>query len=150
VRTLLYQQSNVEIHWEEENQWLYVRWMGYQSAADIHRDCDQMLRMMVAKNCDSVLNDNTEAEGIWAGASDWLANDWFPRMRSNGLRHFAWVYAPGRVSEVPIAESLAAAGPGVAKVFSDLAEASQWLRVQRHRAKAMTQRIILPPGLGGR
>jgi hypothetical protein len=150
VRTLLYQQSNVEIHWDQTNQWLCVTWLGYQSSSDIHRDCEQVLRMLIAKNCDSVLNDNTSAEGIWAGELDWLAKDWFPRMRSSGLRHFAWVHAPARLSEVSIAETIGAAGPGVAKVFSDAAEAAQWLRVQRHRAKAITQRIVLPPGLGGR
>jgi hypothetical protein len=150
VQTLLYQQSNVEIHWDQTNQWLCVGWHGFQSSSDIRRDCEQVLRMMVSKNCDSVLNDNTDADASWTGELDWLANDWFPRMRGSGLRHLAWVHSPARVSEVSITPAIGAAGPGVAKVFSDTADAAQWLRVQRHRAKAITQRIVLPPGLSGR
>jgi hypothetical protein len=68
--------------------------------------------------------------GIWNDASEWVAKDWFPRMRSAGLKHFAWVYSPARLSQISTDETLEHAEPGTAHLFHSLADAQRWLAAQ--------------------
>ena len=138
MSTLLYQQSNIEICWEDSDNWLYVDWKGYQAVEEVKTGCEQILRMMRAKNTDAVLNDNTHVEGIWIGAAEWVATDWFPRMRAAGLRYFAWVYSPSRFSQISTDASLEKAPAGLVQLFQSKLEAARWLRAQRQRAQRPT------------
>jgi hypothetical protein len=145
VPILLYQQSNIEIFWNEEEQWLHVRWLGNQTSNEVQRDCEQMLRLLAAKNADSVLNDMTMVDSAIVGLGDWQAREWFPKMRGAGLQYFAWLYSPARVAQLAPDAALEAGMPGRARIFDDPEEAKTWLRAHRQRAKARTQKIILPP-----
>lgn len=147
---LLYQQSNVEVFWDEKEKWLYVNWTGPQSTAELQRDYEQLLRLLVARNADSVLNDHTNVEGSVITLSEWGAPEWFARMRQAGLRNFAWVFAPDRISQVTVDGIMEASAPGNTRIFWSVPEAVNWLRTQRRRDVARTQRIVLPPGLGQR
>ena len=146
---LLYQQSNVEIFWEDRDQWLHVKWTGVQVPAEVQRDCEQMLRFLAAKNANSVLNDTSQVEGSWIGAAEWGA-DWFFRMKQAGLKYFAAVTSPSRVAHSASETALDTAAVGTAQAFYSVEEAATWLRTQRKRDAARTQRIVLPPGLGKR
>lgn len=150
MSTLLYQQSNVEIFWDENEKWLRLNWTGPQSVAELQRDYEQLLRLLVAKNADSILNDNSNVEGSLINVSDWGAPEWFPRMRQAGLRYFAWVFSPNRVSQIAADAILEVSAPGSTQIFWSVPEAANWLRIQRRRDAARTQRIVLPPGLGQR
>jgi hypothetical protein len=89
-----------------------------------------MLELMVEHNLNTVLNDNTHVVGIWSGASEWGATDWFPRMKQAGLRCFAWVYSPSRFSQVSTDKTLSlmdAESFGI-KMFNNILEAKEWLR----------------------
>ncbi|RYD62623.1 MAG: hypothetical protein EOP84_34415 [Verrucomicrobiaceae bacterium] len=147
MATLLYQQSNVEIFWEDRDQWLQVNWTGLQSPVEVQRDCEQLLRLLAAKNANSVLNDTSRVDGIWIGSADWGA-DWFHRMRQSGLKYFAAVSSENRTSHGTTGTPLDAAAAGTAKAFFSVEEAANWLRTQRRRDSARTQRIVLPPNLG--
>lgn len=140
--TLLYQQSNVEVFWDDKERWLYVKWIEVPSAADLQRDCEQMMRLMVAKNTDSILHDNSSSGGIWINDSAWFEEVWLPQMRGAGMRYSAWVNLPAPLTSLPFK-----AMPPGAKAFQTLQEAANWLRIQRRRDAAKTQRIVLPPDL---
>lgn len=141
---LLYQQSNVEIFWHED-QWLHVRWIGNQNLGEVKRDCEQLLRLLAAKNANSVLYDLSLVENPVSGLSDWAAREWFPKMRGAGLQFFAWLYSPTRFVQVPPDAAMEAGMPGRARIFDNPEDAKDWLRANRQRVKARTQRIILPP-----
>jgi len=128
--TLLYSSSNLDIYFDEDNQWIYSDWKGYQTEHYVRTGCDCMLNWLVARRATMVLNDNTRVLGIWIDAAEWVATDWFPRMQTAGLKHFAWVYSPARLSQVSTDETLKHAAPGTATVFYDRAEAEEWLRRQ--------------------
>ncbi|MFN7140136.1 MAG: hypothetical protein ACK4UN_12445 [Limisphaerales bacterium] len=130
-RILLYQQSNIEIFHDQQNRWLYVDWKGYQTVGFVQGGCEQMLNFLVATGVNKVLNDNTNVTGIWIGASDWVGKDWMPRMCAKGLRHFAWVYSPSRLSQVSTDAALEAAKTPVIQMFYSVAEAEEYLRNQR-------------------
>ena len=91
--TLLYQQHNLEIFWDATDKWLNASWTGRLSEEDIKRGGDQLLRLMVARNTDSLLDDHLRVEAEWPGGPEWRSKDWLPRMRAAGLRNCAGVFA---------------------------------------------------------
>ena len=130
-RKLLVSQNNIDIYYDNSDDWIYADWKGYQTVGFVQDGCEQILDCMVDMGTSKVLNDNTNVEGIWIGAADWVATDWFPRMRQAGLKHFAWVYSPARLSQVSTDETLKRALPHVANMFRNVDEAAEWLREQK-------------------
>jgi hypothetical protein len=128
---LLYTSDNIDIFHEQADGWLYADWKGYQSVDMVKAGCEQMLRQLNTLKLSRVLNDNTHVSGIWVGAAAWVAGDWFPRMQQAGLRHFAWVRSPSRLSHISTTTALEQAPPGAAVLFDDLSSAAAWLRQQR-------------------
>jgi hypothetical protein len=145
MRTLLFQQTNVVISWDDRG-WLYADWTGPQSLADLKAGSDQMVRLLHSKSADSVLNDNTRAEAIAGEAAEWLGRDWFPRIRRAGLQRFAWVRSPTGLTDGVIESTLAVAPPGIAHMFWTVGEAEAWLKWSSSMAmKRKSGRITLPP-----
>ena len=96
----LARESFIEISHSPGKPLLHVDWKGYQSIESAHEGCEHILDAMVHTGADSVLNDNTHVLGTWSAAAEWVAVDWFPRMRQAGLRRFAWVYSPSKLSQL--------------------------------------------------
>ena len=116
------------IQHDRDGGWLYTDWRGYQSVETVKEGCEMMLELVQKYSFTKVLNDNTNVLGIWSGASEWVAVDWFPRMYTAGMKYFAWVYSPGIFSRMSTDRTLASAHDKVAEVFYNLEEARQWLR----------------------
>lgn len=126
----LFAEECIAIHHDTEGGWLHVDWRGYQTVGTVQAGCERILELMVEHRTGRVLNDNTHVVGIWNGASEWVAVDWFPRMTAAGLTCFAWVYSPSRFSQVSTDETLErmdSEAVGV-KVFDDVDDARAWLR----------------------
>jgi hypothetical protein len=145
VTTLLYQQANVEIHWDDRG-WLYVDWIDLQSGANVCVACEQVLRLLQVKSANSVLNDNTRLKGVWTGAAEWAGSEWLPTMIGAGLKRFAWVEPPSRVIQVSMEQALKFAPPGLVHIFSSRDEAEAWLLWEAEMAlKRKSGRIRLLP-----
>lgn len=144
--TLLYQQHNLDVFWDTADKWLNSSWYGRLLEDDLKRGCDQILRLMVARNTDSLLDDLGRVESTWPGGAEWKTKDWIPRMRAAGLRNCACVRSAVEVSAGGGGSE--AVGTG-ATTFVKIEDAVQWLRAQRRR-NTITQRIVLPPELRGR
>jgi hypothetical protein len=127
---LLYSSDNLDLYLHETGGWLYADWKGYQSVDMVKAGCEEMLRQLGTRKLNRVLNDNTHVSGIWVGAASWVATDWFPRMREAGLRHFAWVRSPSRLSYISARTALEQAPSDTAEMFDDLGSAEDWLRRQ--------------------
>jgi hypothetical protein len=96
----IYQHEFVEISVDRKRNWLYANWKGYQSDACIKEGCELMLTAMKEFKAVHILNDNRQVLGIWTGVADWLARNWFPRMRASGMKKFALIYSPSRFSQI--------------------------------------------------
>ncbi len=127
-RRLLYTSEHIDIHHEESGGWLYANWKGYQSVDMVKAGCEEILLQLAALRVSKVLNDNSNVTGIWVGAAYWIAINWFPRMREAGLRHFAWVQSPSRLSQVSATTTVEHSPPGTAVLFNDITAAEEWLR----------------------
>jgi hypothetical protein len=134
----LYQGPKLKLSYDPREDWLYARWIGTQSERDIRKGGMAMLQAMrgVAERyrCGRVLNDNREVVGSWSHSLQWAASDWLPQMVAAGLRRFAWVLSPDAYAALSSLRMTSSAGDlaGEAiRTFSDVAEATDWLRRQR-------------------
>lgn len=127
---LLYRESFIVIEYNSSDEWIYVNWRGYVSYETVTAGCEKILQCMQETECYRILNDNTNVEGIWSGASVWVAQDWFPRMLSAGLKCFAWVYSSSALSRLSMDKSIRnTEDPSYIKTFQNLEAAEDWLRL---------------------
>jgi len=129
----LFVQPNIEIYLDSDNEWLYVNWIGFQMIQNVKDGCEQMLIFVKEYQCSKVLNDNTFVRGVWAGAAEWGATNWFPRMKMAGVRQFAWVYSPSEFSKMSTDLTISRTSADLLKddfirTFDNITEARKWLQ----------------------
>ena len=127
--TELFKENFIDISLDTEQSILIVDWKGYQSVSSVQQGCERMLYMMSKHDAHRILNDNTKVLGIWIGAAEWLADNWFPRMAKSGMQRFAWVYSPARFSQFSTDGTLALLDSedyGI-QTFHNRADALAWL-----------------------
>lgn len=126
----LYRAPFVTISLDSENGWLRAEWEGYQTLGSVQQGCERILALLAEHGATKVLNDNTQVLGGWSEAAGWLVDDWYPRIRAAGLRCFAWVYSPSRLSQSSADETLSRLGGAASgiHVFAYADEARRWLR----------------------
>lgn len=126
---ILYRESYIVIEYNDSDNWIYVNWRGYINYDTVTAGCEKILQFMKDTKCCRILNDNTNVEGIWSGASAWVGQDWFPRMRAAGLDCFAWVYSTSTLSRLSMDKSIRnTADKTCIKTFENLVAAEDWLR----------------------
>jgi hypothetical protein len=112
----------------DPNNWLYVDWIGYQTEKSVMEGCEKILEALIHYKVSKVLNDNTRVIGIWTPAAEWVGANWLPRMEAAGLKQFAWVYSPSRMSQVSTDEAIKSTPlPSLIQTFYDKNEAWKWL-----------------------
>lgn len=128
----------VDINFDSANSWIYANWRGYQSDASVKEGCELLLDTLTCAHAAKVLNDNRQVLGIWTGVADWLAYDWFPRMRIAGMRKFALVYSPGRMSQISADTAMYLFDPDRVDVVGFFSEsnATSWLALPEFRTTA--------------
>ncbi|MHC2990806.1 hypothetical protein OB13_04125 [Pontibacter sp. HJ8] len=126
---ILYREHNILIEYNYTDNWLYVNWRGYQNYDSVVAGCEKILDFLQERECAKVLNDNTNVEGIWSGASKWVGQDWMPRMQAAGCECFAWVYSPSTFSRLSTDKALKnTEDMSHIRTFEDIEAASTWLR----------------------
>jgi hypothetical protein len=127
----IYSQDFIGISHDPATSILYVDWKGYQSEDSVKQGCREILASMVRHNCYLVLNDNTRVRGIWTFAAQWVGAEWFPKMKSAGMKKFAWIYSPAKLSQVSTDESLSHLPNSdiPIRTFFDYEEGLAWLKL---------------------
>lgn len=127
---LLFRESYIVIEYNPSDNWLYINWRGYINYDTIQEGCEKILHFMKECECYRILNDNTNVEGIWSGASNWVGQDWFPRMQAAGITCFAWVYSASTLSRLSMDKSIRSTeDTSCIKTFESLEAAEDWLRI---------------------
>ena len=129
--TQLLYEDQFQIYFDEEENWLYVNWMDYQTVDSVKRGCEHMLQLMMKYETSRILNDNSKVLGTWDGAAHWGATDWFPRMKQSGLKKFAWVQSTNPFAQMSTEATLSLMRGYEAfgiRIFLSLKEAEDWLR----------------------
>ncbi|MBA9078826.1 MULTISPECIES: STAS/SEC14 domain-containing protein [Rufibacter] len=128
-KSVLFQDPTITISFDDSSQCVYADWTGFQTLRSVQEGCERILEAMVQHGSHKVLNDNTNVEGIWSSAAEWVGSDWFPRMKQAGMTAFAWVYSPSMFSRLSTDKSLRFTYDtrGI-EVFDDIDAATKWLR----------------------
>jgi len=128
----IYAQDFIGIAYDPAASILYVDWKGYQSEESVKQGCREILASMVKHSCYFVLNDNTHVKGIWNFAAQWVGAEWLPKMKSAGLKKFAWIYSPSKLSQLSTDESLAYLPDSniPVRTFYDRNEGIAWLSIK--------------------
>ncbi|ALI99478.1 hypothetical protein [Rufibacter tibetensis] len=125
---LIFQDTYISIAYHAEEQYVLADWIGFQTKQSVLDGCERIMETMQHFECSKVLNDNTNVEGIWSSAAEWVGSEWFPRMRLAGMKKFAWVYSPSMFSRLSTDKSLRFTydTTGI-EVFESMNEAKEWL-----------------------
>jgi hypothetical protein len=135
AQELLFEEAFIRISYDREEDWIYAEWRGFQRATSVRQGCEQILLALQQCRTTRVLNDNTLVEGIWSAASEWIAHDWFPRMRGAGMEWFAWVYSTSVLSQLSTDKTLNHTIEGFVRTFYDVEAARHWLRSLKKSGK---------------
>ena len=68
-------------------------WKGEQTETSIMQGFEKILEAISDNLCRYLLDDHSEISGIWVGAAEWLARDWYPRAQKKGLKYMAVIYS---------------------------------------------------------
>jgi hypothetical protein len=128
AQEFIFEETFIRISYDPEEDWIYADWRGFQRPASMREGCEQILLALKKYRTNRVLNDNTHVEGIWSAASEWIARDWFPRMRQAGLQYFAWVYSTSILSQLSTDKTLHLTLEGFVRTFYDVESARHYLR----------------------
>ena len=124
----LFKDKFIEISYDEENHWMYCNWQDYQTMDSIKNGGEQIIRYLQEKGCDKVLNDNRLVKGTWTFASEWITNNWFPRIVAAGLKHFAWIYSPDVFSKFSVDRATKNNPDDIINTFKSIEEGKDWLK----------------------
>jgi hypothetical protein len=117
------------VSWDSHNKWISVDWRNAPSSETVRKGCSEILTLLIRQKATAVFNDNSRVTGTWVGASNWVAEEWFPRMIDCGLKKFAWIESPAStLSVISAKRSVRRNKPGVIRLFKDGLEGEKWLR----------------------
>lgn len=122
-------EQHITITYDVLDDILYADWTGEQTKESVMDGCERILYHLRQHRCSKVLNDNTQVTSIWSDASEWVAQDWFPRMHEAGCSFFAWVYSPNVYSKLSADLTLRYGVKGVVTTtFQEVGTAKAWLK----------------------
>jgi PAS domain S-box-containing protein len=128
----VFQNSTLEIKYDEQQHCLMANWIGFQNRNTVKDGCNRILNAMIVHNCSRIFNDNSNVLGGWMEACDWIVNKWLPVAQHSGLQYLAWVYSPSTFSKLSTIYALSKfRGDITAKAFDDAKAALNWLNKQQ-------------------
>ncbi|MDB5005145.1 MAG: hypothetical protein JWQ34_3370 [Mucilaginibacter sp.] len=123
-----YQDSKITINYIKEFGRMEVDWTGFQDMESVKHGCLLMLDYLTNTRCDRIVNDNTNVQGNWSDAVEWVGNEWFPMMEKAGLKYFAHLFSPSTFSQLSAKKSIdIMAGIITTQYFTDIELAREWI-----------------------
>ena len=128
-RETLFTSKNIDIFFDKTDNFIYVDWKGFQTVDNVKTGCEQMLVELKKKSVTKIFNDNSKVTGPFQGATEWLVNDWFPRMFTAGLKYFAWVVSPNVFSQLSAESTVNKLATGeIIQTFDSYNQADKWIK----------------------
>lgn len=110
---------------------LHTEWFGNLTSETVIKGVKAGLPLQKQLQCPLLLNDKSAATGDWTEAMSWLEYEWLPQAQNNGLRAFAYVFAPDMHNQMSALEFFARASQHLpVQLFYDKNLARQWLEEQ--------------------
>jgi hypothetical protein len=123
-----YEDGKIAINYQQEFGRMEVDWTGFQDMESVQHGCMLMLDYLKRNGCDRIVNDNTNVQGNWSDAVEWVGNEWFPMMEKAGLKYFAHLFSPSTFSQLAARKSIdIMAGIITTQYFTDIDLAREWI-----------------------
>jgi PAS domain S-box-containing protein len=123
-----YSDKHITICYDNAQRLLDVDWTGFQDLASVQNGCLVILEYLKLHRVDRIVNNNTNVQGNWADAVEWVGNVWFPMMEQAGLKYFAHIFSPSTFSQLAAKKSIdIMAGIITTQYFTDIALARDWI-----------------------
>ena len=125
---LLLTSDVLDLHYDDENTWLYLDWKGPQDLELVRAACQDVLGFIRQTGAQKALNDNTHITEISWELAQWVGYDFIPQAAAAGLEYVAWVCSPllSCRSNLSLMSSFSDQKPQVA-TFDDMSDAYAWL-----------------------
>jgi hypothetical protein len=124
---ILYNSSFLEIEYDILEDLIKAKWKGSQAEDSIKSGYRQILKEISGHVCNSLLDDHSDISGLWTGAAEWVANEWFPNARKSGLRFMACIYSSNIFSKRSTQRALDLINSSVALGFDFPEAAEKWI-----------------------
>ncbi|GEO03784.1 hypothetical protein AAE02nite_14480 [Adhaeribacter aerolatus] len=117
------------LDYDQENNWLYLNWIGYQNLFNIKQGLAEAWNMFRRYRFSKVLNDNRELVGPWDKANDWLEEELNPASAPIRIKYVAHIISPGIFGQLSIQDLQTRLINKVEiKLFEDINRAQDWLK----------------------
>lgn len=89
----VYKKPEVEIKYNNKANYIMADYKGFHDPLSMKAVTQKLLQVINEHTYSKLLVDNSDLLGIWDGAVEWIANEWFPLVEKAGITHIAVVYS---------------------------------------------------------
>ena len=130
MQHLVLDTPGIVISYDYSNRWLHVDWRGHQTQDSARAGCQHILEALSEWPTAKILNNNTNVTTADLQLTDWGLS-WLLDMHAAGLRFMAWVFASDFKGQHHSEQMLKLVKRPTLATFTDVEQATQWLRQQR-------------------
>jgi hypothetical protein len=124
---LLFQDNSIKLEYNILSDCIIASWNGSQTELSIETGYTRILDAIKTHLCSGLLDNHSQISGLWAGAAEWLAQEWVPEARKAGLKHIAIVLSTHIFSRLSTEKAVKLINSPYCIGFDTLAAAEDWL-----------------------
>jgi len=128
----IYKEPVVEIY-PDRDEYLIANYKGFHDKFSVKAGSKKILDTLKTNenSFSKILIDDTDLLGVWDGAVEWIANEWFPMIERAGVKHIAVVYPKSTFTKVSVDNVASKIDAKIIfKAFNQTQSAIAWLRQQ--------------------
>lgn len=130
ITNTAYTSEALSIIANEQDKIVETDWKGFHNYDSVKAGTIKISEIATVTRYTKLLNNNLNVLGNWSEAAEWVGSIGFPLMENAGLRYVAWIYSPATFSQLAAEKSINMVnGNIIAKTFTTVSEAREWLRL---------------------
>jgi hypothetical protein len=128
---IIFQEDFLVIEYNVVTDMIVANWKGAQTENTTMRGYEKIMQASIDHFCTALVDNHQFIVGLWAGASDWVAREWFPDARAKGLVYMAMVYSEHKFSHLSTSKTIQLICSPDVKGFDFAHFAAQWIEDMR-------------------
>jgi len=112
---------------DKKNKILMSKRFGYPTEEKVKKSLENSLELIEKYSITKIITDLRQVKGTWTMATDWVAQNWFPRAIKAGLKYIAYIYPPDVFGQFSLKNLIKKSENYTLQVFKDLNKAYDWL-----------------------
>ena len=108
--------------------WLYACWKGEITDDKVRQGGNLAISVTEKTQCKYLINDNSDLEGSWLTAIDWIEQELTPKLIKAGNKFIAHVLSPSFITKFSAVELNERLKKDYVKLFTTLEDAETWIK----------------------